>query len=414
MKNRFRWSAMMGLLIIVLNSCAIPTPIHIAPTVPLEISITPIQITATPNRPATTTAPIETTPGPAPLGCHTPSGSTLISYQNNPPALITQPFMSPTPLTPTPSPRLATSILSPANVAQMEPLDVIWPGPEYSSDMAFMPDSQRILVADSTGIAMWDIATGQVVRQMEGQSNAFHVATSADGTLIATGGDPQNSTVRLRDAASGSLIWAAPPGRDLVSSLAFSPNGTQLASGTRGNLVQVWDTRSGQLLSELAGPSGKLLDVFWRLYWLDDSTLLAGGSNAVYWWNIPAKEMVARLVAPASDDFFVGMAWHDGVVATVAQNKQVTLWDAYTQVIKKPLPPIAQSILFTVDISPDGQLAAAGADDGSLWVWDLLNSKLLAECSGQTGSLTTVRFSPDGRYLATLSADQTIWLWGMP
>ena len=71
------------------------------------------------------------------------------------------------------------------------------------------------------------------------------MAFSPDGTRIASGSD--DNTVRLWDAATGQPIGHPLTGHtDAVSSVAFSPDGTRIASGSGDNTVRLWDAATGQ------------------------------------------------------------------------------------------------------------------------------------------------------------------------
>ncbi len=79
----------------------------------------------------------------------------------------------------------------------------------------------------------------------------FSVAFSPDGTRIASGST--DKTVRLWDAASGDLLETLTGHEGTVSSVVFSPDGTRIVSGSVDQTVRLWDTASGELLATLTG-----------------------------------------------------------------------------------------------------------------------------------------------------------------
>ncbi len=75
------------------------------------------------------------------------------------------------------------------------------------------------------------------------------VAFSPDGTRIVSGS--ADNTVRLWDAATGQPIGQPMTGHTgAVSSVAFSPDGTRIVSGSGDKTVRVWDADTGQPIGE--------------------------------------------------------------------------------------------------------------------------------------------------------------------
>ena len=75
------------------------------------------------------------------------------------------------------------------------------------------------------------------------------VAFSGDGTRLASGSYDQ--TVKVWDAATGELVQTLQGHSDAVSAVAFSGDGTRLASGSGDQMVKVWDAATGELVQTL-------------------------------------------------------------------------------------------------------------------------------------------------------------------
>jgi WD40 repeat protein len=136
------------------------------------------------------------------------------------------------------------------------------------TDVVFTPDGKRLISAstDKT-IRVWDVATGKSVRTILGESwpgasgeiNA--IALSPDGARLAVGGRLGKSdtsdyaeVIRLYDFATGHLVALLKDGHGKsVTSLAFSPDGRRLISGSNDNTAIIWDTEEQRLLHRLRG-----------------------------------------------------------------------------------------------------------------------------------------------------------------
>jgi WD40 repeat protein len=118
-------------------------------------------------------------------------------------------------------------------------------------------------------VRLWDAATGAALQTLKGHSAwVTSVAFSPDGNQVVSGSGDQ--TVRLWDAATGAALRTLEDHSSDVSSVAFSPDGKQVVSGSRDQTVWLWDAATGAVLqtfeshsasvnSVAFSPDGKLL-----------------------------------------------------------------------------------------------------------------------------------------------------------
>jgi WD40 repeat protein/tRNA A-37 threonylcarbamoyl transferase component Bud32 len=150
------------------------------------------------------------------------------------------------------------------------------PTPAEAGGVAAWAPNGKLLAAtasDST-VRLWDAATAQPVRTLEGQvifGVPFLIAWSADGKMVAAGGSQRLS---VWSAESGKLLWKHDVHQN-VYGIVWSPDGSRLATtddGDKGE-VRVWESQTGKLLH--AHP--------WRspaLAWSPDGKTLAAAPAA--------------------------------------------------------------------------------------------------------------------------------------
>jgi WD40 repeat protein/serine/threonine protein kinase/tetratricopeptide (TPR) repeat protein len=210
--------------------------------------------------------------------------------------------------------------------------------------------------------------------------------------------------------------------RDLVRTVAWSPNGRWLASATgrwgttQPGEIKVWDAATGQEVHTLRGHSGPIMCVAFS----PDSQRLASASvmfgapkNAagVKIWDVTLGQELRTLPDVAGHVFSVAFSPDGQRLATAGGDGLVRLWDSATGDQIGRLQGHTSNV-FSVAFSPDGQRLASCGWDGTARVWELTGDRppLILRAPAD---LRSVAFSPDGRRLATASYDQTVQLWDL-
>ena len=253
--------------------------------------------------------------------------------------------------------------------------------------VAFSPDSTTLAAGslDNT-IDLWNVATGEKIASFKRGGQILSMAFSPDGTMLAAG-DPKGvslwdiATVSAASAALGGQVVSGdmaadhhistPLGQtDWVESMAFSPDGTTLASGSHNSTFTLWDASTLAYIVTLPGGGGPASWIT-SLAFSPDGTTFASAGSYIFLWNVAT-----------------------GNGASLSRSGQV---DA------------GNSVAF----SPKGKMLATGSSGGQVKLWDVATREQIAILEGHTDKVESLSFSPYGTTLASGSEDGTILLWDM-
>ena len=299
---------------------------------------------------------------------------------------------------------------------------------DWVLSVAFSPDGKTLASGSADGkVRLWDVATGTPKATLSGHemffttltgsnSSVYSVAFSPDGTALASGS--ADETVRLWDVATGTLTetlaeatWES--GINWVWSITFSPDGTTLASGGwDDSKVRLWDVATGTLTNTLTpGGAGSLA------FSPDGGTLASGGYEEIRLWDVVSGVTLRTLDGHTSYVNSVsfspdGKTLASGSGSSFDDDNTVRLWDVVSGTPIRTLDGHTDRVA-SVSFSPDGQTLASGSADNTVRLWDVNTGEEIRALTGHTYNVHSVSFSPDGQTLASGSDDRTIFLWDL-
>ena len=283
-------------------------------------------------------------------------------------------------------------------------------GAEKTSEMAFAPDSRLFAVSIGPGeLAFYDLS-GEAPRQTARWSGLPAVRglcfdTSGQRLAVTSAAD---EVMEIRETASGRLLRRLSQSAG-VTGVDWSPDGTELATGSEDFQVRLWDAETGVLRHVLEGHQSVAVR---PLYHPGGQLLATAGWDAVlrFWapgsgrllFNGPACQDWQRF---STDGSRVGVANYDGAVEVyrVASTKAVRMFGPKTR-------ELTPRLYRWIDFSPDSRrLVATGAE--CVRVWDVASGFESARLSLPGATAVTSLFTDDGASLLIADANRGVSRW---
>ncbi len=273
---------------------------------------------------------------------------------------------------------------------------------------------QNTIQSDSTGAGQQPTTTSlnQPLFTYTGHAKEVtSVAWSPDGKRVASGSS--DTTVQVWNASDGSHLFTYHGHSEGVDAVAWSPDGKRIASGsgdlesTDDNTVQICNASDGSRLLTYTGHS----DVVDAVAWSPDGRRIASGSydQTVQVWDASDGSHVFTYTGHSTDVYSV--AWSpDGKRIVSCDNDGVQVWDASDGSHAFTYQGHSGSA-DAVAWSPDGRRIASGGYDNTVQVWNASDGTHMFTYTGHSDVVDAVAWSPDGKRIASGGYDNTVQVW---
>ena len=222
------------------------------------------------------------------------------------------------------------------------------------------------------------------------------VSHSISVYAVDTNGDVDFIEFQLAEISQHHIATLEGP-TNTVGSLAFSPDGKKIASGSWPRTVNLWDVATQRTIATFEGevvafsPNGRIL---------------ATGRPNINLWDVATQRNIGTLeehtswvysLAYSPDGKILASGLSDGMIALwdVATQRDIFTFEAHTEGINK--------FVLSLAFSPDGKILASGSYDGMIKLWDVATGTNIASIQedGRSPYIYSLAFSPDGTILAS-------------
>ncbi|HZP82351.1 MAG TPA: c-type cytochrome domain-containing protein, partial [Chthonomonadaceae bacterium] len=280
------------------------------------------------------------------------------------------------------------------------------PGPVQS--LAFRPDGAQLAVAGGApGVAgevrVYDTKTWALVgKPLGGHTDVvYSVAWSPDGTRLATAS--QDKTARLWEWPSGKELQVFRDHSDAVTRVCFAPDGKSVYTASQDHNVRRFDVANGQVIRAFTGHGDSVLALALSP---DGKGLVSSGPEPrLRWWNVDSGDTSRYSDGHGSTVNEIVFSKDGKFLASASADGTVRLWDAGSGGQQRALAG-ASDWLYSVALSPDGKWTAGAGVDGIVRLWETANGRLRLALLAwpPAGKATTPEWAaltPEGYYDAS-------------
>ncbi len=247
-----------------------------------------------------------------------------------------------------------------------------------------------------------------VIAKLGASNDVNSVAFSPDGKTILSGSS--DNSLKWWNLSTQNVVKTL-KGHDYpIESVVFAPDGKTALSASKDNTIKYWNLSTGQVLKTLKGHS----DWVQAVAFSPNGKFALSGSddNTVKLWELSNGRVIKTLNEHSQHVLAVAFSLNGETVLSASKDRSIKLWDLSTGKVIKTLSGHSASVE-AITLSPDGKKVLSASRDKTIKLWDLSTGRVVKTLVGHSDSVESVAFSPDGKIALSGSADKTIKLWDL-
>lgn len=240
-----------------------------------------------------------------------------------------------------------------------------------------------------------------------GPSQMYTVAWSPDGTMIATAG--KGSTVEILNALSGTPLFSLNTGASTVYSVAWSPDTQRIVTGQVDGSIQIWDAGNGSNLANWPTQSGQINSVAWSpngnyiasgngdktaKVWDTGGNLITNYTGHIHYVNSVAWSPDSSTVVSGGGDA-TAQVW------SATSGTPIATYRGHSDIV----------VALSWSPTPGSTHIASASNDTTVQIWDANTGQNYRVYRGHSSVVNAVAWSPDSSRIASGSRDNTVQEW---
>ena len=292
------------------------------------------------------------------------------------------------------------------------------------SSVDFSSDGKSILTGDyEHGLKLWDSETGKVIKTFNGHTNWIRsVAFSPDGREILSGsggvfgtdGKPvvgNDNTIRLWNVQTGREIRSYENNKEPILSVAFSSDGKEVLSGGDDDNVKLWDRNSGKQIHSMLGHWD---DVHCVTFVPKSHFALSGSENgSIRLWDLDRGVEIRSFSGHTGSVESIACSKNRKLVVSAGKDLTIRIWDFNTGTELRQINGHLGEVN-SIRLSPDDNFILGAGSDGTVRIWDVKSGEQVCLLEGHVKAVLCLAYSTDGRQVVTGGVDGTARIWELP
>jgi WD40 repeat protein len=284
--------------------------------------------------------------------------------------------------------------------------------------LAILPDGDRSVSGGPDGtLRIWDLKNERCLKTLYGHTEPVAFLTmSSDGGFAVSWGNNLLDGVKVWDIGAMACVniygWVSPDyGGGNIHTVIMTPDGQRAVLPYGGEAVaEVWDLLNGKYVNTL---QGHIAAVDSLAMTPDGHVVLTGSSDStIRVWDLESGQCLKVLEGHASPVTALCVTPNGGCLISADNNGAIRVWDMESGRCLNSYAGHSGSVL-GVSVTPDGRRILSRGTDGTLRVWDFESGQCLKILAGHTGYVLRVDVTPDCKHAISRGGDNTLRVWDL-